>query len=143
MDRLFLVSGIKGGKLIKLSKEDSKFKKSKEYPGSENLILAAVALEAADDARTKYGQDTPYNQKSIIGILISILGWSGGSESRTKPNEYENWWVNHKKKSEYEQKLIKMISGYVFERIMVLDREQKKTNQEIADWLRRMAQNGC
>ncbi len=125
--------------MIKLIKEDIKFKKSAEYPGSENLRLAAVALETAEDARTKYGQAVPYNQRSPIGILMSVLGWDSGSKSRSEPKEYENWWADHKKKSEYEQKLIRMISGYVFERIMTFDREQKKTNQEIADWLRQMA----
>lgn len=139
MDRLFLLPGIKGGKSVKLSKEDSKFKRSKEFPGSEKLVLAAIALETIDDSKTKYGQFKPYNQRSVIGILMSVLGWDAFSENRTKPKDYENWWDDHKKKSEYEQKLIKMISGYVFERIMSLDREQKKTNQEIADWLRRMA----
>jgi hypothetical protein len=139
MDRLFLLSGIKGDKSIKLSKEDSKFKRSKEFPGSENLVLAAIALETIDDSKTKYGQAKPYNQRSVIGVLMSVLGWDAGSENRANPKDYENWWDDHKKKSEYEQKLIKMISGYVFERIMRLDREQKKTNQEIAEWLRRMA----
>lgn len=139
MDPLFLLSGINGSKSIKLSKDDSRFKKSKEFPGSEKLVLTAIALETVDDAKTKYGQAKPYNQRSVIGILMSVLGWDAGSENRTYQKDYENWWDDHKKQLEYEQKLIKMISGYIFERIMRLDREQKKTNQEIADWLRRMA----
>lgn len=97
MDPLFLLSGIKGGKSIKLSKEDSKFKKSKEFPGSEKLVLTAIALETVDDAKTKYGQAKPYNQRSVIGILMSVLGWDAGSENRTNPKDYENWWDDHKK----------------------------------------------
>ncbi len=97
MDRLFLLPGIKGGKSIKLSREDSKFRRSKEFPGSENLVLAAIALETIDDSKTKYGQATPYNQRSVIGVLMSVLGWDAGSENRANPKDYENWWDDHKK----------------------------------------------
>jgi hypothetical protein len=47
-----------------------KFKESAEYPGSENLVLAAIALETTEYVRTKYGQNLMYNQ-SAIEILMS------------------------------------------------------------------------
>ncbi len=100
--------------MIKLTKEDSKFKKSEQYPGSENLRLAATALKTTEDVRTKFGQAVPYNQQSIFGILMSVLGWAAGSKSHAKPKVDE-------------QRLINMISGQVFERIMMLDREKKKS----------------
>jgi hypothetical protein len=39
--------------MIKLSEEDLKFKKSAEYPGSENLVLAAIALETEQEIMDK------------------------------------------------------------------------------------------
>lgn len=79
--------------MIKLTKEDLIFKKAAEYPGPDKL--AAISLEMADDARTKKAK--PYNQQSVTGLLMSVLGWNGA-----KQNENENWWADHRKKSLYE-----------------------------------------
>jgi len=66
--------------MIELSEEDLKFKKSAEYPGSENLVLAAIALETTEHVRIKYGQNLLYDQ-SAIGILMSILGQNQGAKT--------------------------------------------------------------
>ncbi len=50
-----------------------------------------------------------------------------------------DWWNNRVKMSQFEQRLTNLISAYVFERIIMLDRERKKTTLEIAEWLRKMA----
>jgi hypothetical protein len=123
--------------MIKLSEEDLKFKNSTEYPGSENLVLAAIALETTEHVRRKYGQNPTYNQQSTIGILMSILGWNG--EPKTSRMAEIDWRNNHVKMSRFKQRLTNMISAYVFERIIMLDREQKRTIVEIAEWLRKMA----
>jgi hypothetical protein len=112
-------------------------KKSAEYPGSENLVLAAIALETTEYVRSKYGQNLMYNQQSIIGILMSILGWNGQAEANQMTEIY--WRNNRVKTSQFEQRLTNMISAYVFERIIMLDREQKRTALEIAEWLRKIA----
>ena len=39
--------------MIRLSREDMKFKKASEYPGSHKLILAAIALETAEQNTVK------------------------------------------------------------------------------------------
>ena len=67
--------------MIELGEEDLKFKKSAEYSGSENLVLAAIALETAEHVRRKYGQNLMYNQQSTIGILMSVLGWKGEAKT--------------------------------------------------------------
>ncbi len=123
--------------MIKLSEEDLRFKKSADYPDSENLILAAIALETTEHVRTKYQQNLMYNQQSINGILMSILGWNG--EARTNQMTEIDWRNNRAKMAQFEQRLTNMISAYVFERIIMLDREQRRTALEIADWLRKMA----
>ncbi len=51
--------------MIELSEEDLKFKESAEYPGSENHVLAAIALETTEYMRTKYGPNLMYNQSTI------------------------------------------------------------------------------
>lgn len=112
--------------MIDLSEEDLKFKKSAEYSGPENLVLAAVALEATEYVRTKYGQNPMYNQGSTIGMLMSILGWN----SETKADQMtEIDWCNNRAKlpqfEQFKQRLTNMISAYVFEGIIILDREQK------------------
>jgi hypothetical protein len=112
-------------KMVELTAEDLRFKKSALAP-SENLILAAIALETTEHVKSKYGQATIYSQKSVIGTLMSILG--------LKTTE-----TDHIKKSQYEHRLIDMLSRYVFERIITMDREQKRTAPEIAEWLTRMA----
>jgi len=125
--------------MIQLSEEDLKFKKSAEYPDSENLILAAIALETTEYVREKYQQNLMYNQQSIIGILMSILGWNGKAKiNQVKVTEID-WLNNRVKISQFEQRLTNMISAYVFERIIMLDREQRRTALEIAEWLRKMA----
>ena len=118
--------------MIQLSEEDLKFKKSEEFPDSENLILAAFALETTEYVREKYQQNLMYNQQSIIGILMSILGWNG----RAKTNQMKeiDWLNNRVKISQFEQRLTNMISAYVFKRIIMLDREQRRTALEIADY---------
>jgi len=123
--------------MIELSEDDLQFKKSAEYPGSENLVLAAIALETTEHMRTKYGQNLMYNQQSAIGILMSILGWNRGAKANQMAEI--DGWNNRVKISQFEQRLTNMISRYVFERIIMLDREQKKTSLEIAEWLRKMA----
>jgi hypothetical protein len=122
--------------MIELSEEDLEFKESAEYPGSENLVLAAIALETTEYVRTKYGQNLMYNQ-SAIGILMSILGRNLGA--KTNQMTEINWWNNRVKMSQFEQRLTNMMSTYMFERIILLDRERKKTTLEIAEWLRKMA----
>jgi hypothetical protein len=123
--------------MIKLSEEDLRFKKSADYPDSENLILAAIALETTEYVRTNYQQNLMYNQQSINGILMSILGWNG--EAKTNQMTEIDWRNNRVKMAQFEQRLTNMISAYVFERIIMLDREQRRTALEIADWLRKMA----
>ncbi len=123
--------------MIKLSEEDLKFKNSAEYPDAENLVLAAIALETTEHVRTKYGQYTTYNQQSTIGILMSILGWNG--EPKTSRMAEIDWRNSHVKMSRFKQRLTNMIPAYVFEGIIMLDREQKRTSVEIAEWLRKMA----
>jgi hypothetical protein len=41
----------------------------------------------------------PYNQQSVIGVLMSVLGWNDSSKSRAKQKENESWWADHRKKS--------------------------------------------
>ena len=81
--------------MIKLSEEDLRFKKSADYPDSENLILAAIALETTELVRTKYRQNLMYDQQSINGILMSILGWNG--EARTNQMTEIDWRNNRVK----------------------------------------------
>ena len=126
--------------MIKINEEDLKFKKSAEYPGSENLVLAAIALETTEYVRTNYGQRLMYNQQSVINILMSILGWNGLAKANQMTEI--DWRDNHVKMSLLQRRLTNMISSYVFERIIMLDREQKRTTLEIAEWLREMADLG-
>ena len=123
--------------MIDLSEEDLKFKKSADYPGSENLVLAAIALETTEYVRTNYRQNLMYNQQSVIDILMSILGWN----ERAKANQMTeiDWRNNRVKVSLFERRLTNMRSVYVLERILKFDRQQKKTTLEIAEWLRKMA----
>ncbi len=74
-----------------------------------------------------------YNQPSIIGILMSNLGWNRGV--RTNQMIEIVGWNDRVKVSQFEG----LISIYVFERIIILDKEQKKRALEIAGWLRKMA----
>jgi hypothetical protein len=77
------------------------------------------------------------NRRSAIGILMSILG---RNRARTNQMTEIDWWNNRVKMSQFEQRLTNMMSTYVFERIILLDRERKKTILEIAEWLRKMAE---
>lgn len=90
----------------------------------------AVALETVQYVKTKY-QNT-YGQKNIIGLLKSIMGDVDVNE----PKEF-SWWEKPEK-SKYKSKLANMLPEYILNRIVEFEREQK-TNEEIIDWLRRMA----
>lgn len=130
--------------MIELSPDDLEFKCSKEFPDREKLLLAAVALETTKFERTNYGEDACYNQRSPVGILMSRLGWDGGSDGRAKSREEAVRMrkimalENHESILVYRQKLIYMLSGYVVNRLTILDRE-KKSNREVAEWLRLLA----
>jgi hypothetical protein len=68
-------------------------------------------------------------------MIMSSLGWRGGSNC-TATNKF------HKNQFEYDyyyQEVIFMLSRYVVNRLYMLDR-QRKSNEEIIDWLRRMAE---
>ncbi len=118
--------------MIELTKEDLRFKQSAAELMSENLTLIAVALETIEDVKTKYAQDVVY-QKSMIGSLKSILGEKNHS---TEAREL-SWWEKPEK-TQYGPKLTNMISEYISNRIAEFDRE-KKSNQEVAEWLREIA----
>jgi hypothetical protein len=77
-------------------------------------------------------------QQSAIGILMSILGGNRGAKASQMTEIVR--WDDRVKISQFEQRLTNMISRYVLKRIMMLDRKQKKTVLEIAEWLRKMAQ---
>jgi hypothetical protein len=75
---------------------------------------------------------------------MSRLGWDGGSDGRAKSREEAVRMrkimalENHESILVYRQKLIYMLSGYVVNRLTILDRE-KKSNREVAEWLRLLA----
>jgi len=96
-----------------------KFKKSAEYPGLENLVLAAIAFETTEYVRTKYGQNLMYNQQSAIG-----LGGNRGAKASQMTEIVRR--DDRVKIPQFEQRLTNMISRNVLERIMMLDRKQEK-----------------
>lgn len=98
-----------------------------------------LALETVEHVRTKYGQDVTHDQKSIIGLLLSIIGWDA---NRAISKDEFNLWKDRVVFSEYILKSTNMLSEYVFNRISEFDKE-KKTNEEISDCLRRMAKINC
>lgn len=96
--------------MIKLSKEDLKFKKSAEYRDrKENILNAANILGMINSSGIKYRLN-PDKQRNMIEVVVSFLGLGSSSYG---------------------------LSDYVCSRISMFEREQK-TNEEIIDWLRRM-----
>ncbi|NAL78941.1 hypothetical protein [Nitrososphaera sp. AFS] len=97
--------------MIKLTKEDLKFKKSAEYRDrKENILNAANILGMINSSGIKYHLN-PDKQRNLIEIVVSFMGLGNSSYG---------------------------LSDYVCNRICMFEREQK-TNEEISDWLRRMA----
>jgi hypothetical protein len=132
-------------KMIELSREDFEFKKSTKYPGKIRLLRAAKMIETTEFERNLYEEDATYSKRSIVGMIMSGLGWSGSTEcvpkstgeavTLTKSKFHKNLF----ELDYYRQETIFMISGYVVRRLDYLDC-QKKTNEEIVDWLKRMAE---
>lgn len=126
----------RGVKMIEITPEDIEFKKSVEYPGEIRLLRAAKMIETTGFERSHNEEDaTQNNKRTIVGMIMSSLGWSGGSNCTAK-NKF------HKNEFEYDyyyQEVIFMLSRYVVNRLYMLDR-QRKSNEEIIDWLRRMAE---
>lgn len=132
---------------LNLTTEDLEFKKSREFPGKEPLINAAMALETTKAERTPHSEDARYDRRSSVGVLMAILGWDGGvyGIARRLKNSKEAfrmrttlWQKSAVDSHQYRQRVIYMISGYVVHRIDGLDRDNK-TNREVADWLRLLA----
>ena len=97
--------------MVELSPEDLKFKKSAEYrDGKENILNAANILGMINTSGIKYRLN-PDKQRNLIEFVVSFLGLGSSSYG---------------------------LSDYVCNRISMFEREQK-TNEEIIDWLRRMA----
>jgi hypothetical protein len=96
--------------LIELTQEDLKFRESAEFPDNKENILSAANILGVIDNNTTLS-DLAKNYKSLVECLVSMLNWDNCSHA---------------------------LSEYVCSRIMVFKQEQK-TNQEIADWLRRLA----
>ncbi len=122
--------------MIEITPEDIEFKKSVEYPGEIRLLRAATVIETTEFERSHNEEDaTQNNKRTIVGMIMSSLGWRGGSNC-TAMNKF------HKNQFEYDyyyQEVIFMLSRYVVNRLYMLDR-QRKSNEEIIDWLRRMAE---
>ena len=130
--------------MIELNTEDTAFKKSKEYPGKKSLIHAARAIEASMFDRTIDDQDSGYNQRSTVGIIMSSFGWNGGIDGIAKNLDDAAklrrviWRKDSEDRHEYRQQVIYALSRYIVDRMTLFDR-QHKTNEEIIDWLKRMA----
>ena len=130
--------------MTELSPEDLEFKKSAEYPSKNRLLRAAKMIETTEFERSPNEEDETNNKRSIVGMIMSGLGWSGGSECLAKSREAvelrkNKWHKNQFELDYYCQEAIFMLSGYVIGRLDKLDR-QKKTNEEIVDWLKKMAE---
>ncbi len=120
--------------MIEITPKDIEFKKSAEYPGKDRLLRAAQIIENREFGSPNE-EDATHNKRTIVGMIMSALGWSGGSDSTAKNNF-------HKNRFEYDyyyQEAILMLSGYLVNRLDLLDRH-RESNEEIVDWLRRMAE---
>jgi hypothetical protein len=131
--------------MIELIPEDLDFKQSAAYASTKSLIDAAKAIETTNFERAKNGQYSGPNQRSIVGIIMDSFGWDGGTDGIAKSPEEAaqlrktRWHKDAADLHHYRQDIIFALSGYIVLRLDKLDRENK-TNQEIADWLRRMAE---
>lgn len=129
--RLFLADWIT---MIEITLEDIEFKKSKEFPGKDRLLRAAKMLETTELERSANEEDATHNKRTTVGMIMSALAWSGGSDCKAKNKIHKNQFeYDH-----YYQEVIFMLSRYVVNRLYMLD-HQRKSNEEIVDWLRRMA----
>ena len=97
--------------MIELTQEDIEFKQSTEYRArKENILNAANILDMINRSGIKYRLH-PDKQRNLIEIVVSFLGLGSSSYG---------------------------LSDYVCNRISIFEKELK-TNEEILDWLRRMA----
>ena len=121
--------------MIEITQKDIEFKKSAEYPCKDRLLWAAKIIENTEFERSPNEETTTHNKRTIVGMIMSALGWSGGSDCTAKIKFHKNQFeYDH-----YYQEAIFMLSRYLVNRLDFLDR-QTKSNEEIVDWLRRMAE---
>jgi hypothetical protein len=109
------------------------------------LIQAAKALETTKSERTDHGLDAMGKKRGAIGVLMSVLGWDGGtyalSESPGEANKIrkQSSEIDSADKMLHRRKLCDMLSERIVGRIGYMDGTERKSYKEIAEWLRLLA----
>ena len=97
--------------MIEISAEDTAFKESTEYRDKKENILSAANIMGMIDTNETLLDLVKNKKQSLAEILMFMLHWNSCSYG---------------------------LSDYVCKRIVIFEQEQK-SNEEVADWLRRLA----
>jgi|GEM_PF-1633751 hypothetical protein len=109
-------------------------------PDKRNIQLAAKALETTKFKETAFGEYATGNRRNTVGVLMSVLGWNGGTQALSE-NAAEALRIR-KQSSEkdtenrliYRQKVCEFLSEHIVGRMDYLSRDN--SFKEIAQWLR-------
>jgi hypothetical protein len=128
-------------KKIELIPGDLEFKDSPNMPDKQNIEFAARALETTKFKETAFGEYATGNRRNAVGVLMSVLGWDGGTQAISE-NAAEALRMR-KQSSEkdaenrliYRQKVCEFLSEYIVGRMNYLS-TFRFSFKEIAQWLR-------
>jgi hypothetical protein len=129
-------------KKIELIPSDLEFKNSINMPDREHIERAAIALETTKYEKTIHGEDATGNTRSAVGVLMSVLGWDGGTSalSENMAEAIEMRKQNSDKDTEdrtiYRQKVCDFLSEYIIGRMGFLCTYSHCSFKQIAQWLR-------